>query len=673
MTEQGDLFAEEPEDEPGEGGPPGGVDDSALRRLIDDNFIQYASYVIRDRAIPDLDDGLKPVQRRILHSLHENDDGKFIKVANIVGHTMQYHPHGDASICDALVTLANKSYLIEGQGNFGNLLTGDPAAASRYIECRLTELAREQVFNPELTAFVPSYDSRRKEPVSLPAKIPLLLMMGAEGIAVGLSTRVLPHNFIELLEAQVAILAKKPFTLLPDFPQGGLMDPGEYERGRGRVRLRSRIEPKGKHGLVIRSVPPGTTTESVMASVEEAAKKKKLSIKSIHDFTSEAVEIEITLAPDQSPEKVIQALYAFTQCEVAISSRIVVIDRNRPVELDAEEVLRHNTRRLVKLLRRELEAERRKLLDELHHKTLVQIFIENRIYKRIEECKTYPDVQRAVLDGVNEYRSLLRRDVTGKDVEMLLGVKIKRISRYDMEKNRKEIGDILAGIEKAEKHLSDLVAYATRFLRGLIRKYAARYPRRTTVTRFESVELRRLTAEELTVGYDTEKGYLGHAVGGEPLFRCSSLDKVVVVRGDGGYTVSTPPEKAFVEGGLEYCGLYERDRVFVLVYRDEAGWSYLKRFRLGGVIQNRTYRAIPDGAELLYFSPDDPKRLYVKYEKRKGQRIHQQVFDVASAKVRGAKTKGQQLTSKRVSLVSGSKPRGWSDARSGPPGALMDF
>ena len=284
-------------DGPGEGGngtPPGWREDGRLRRLIDDNFVQYAAYVIRDRAIPELTDGLKPVQRRILHSLRENDDGKFVKVANIVGHTMQYHPHGDASITDALVTLVNKQYLVEGQGNFGNLLTGDPAAASRYIECRLSELARNELFNDELTRFVASYDGRRKEPVTLPAKLPLLLMMGADGIAVGLSTRVLPHNFVELLQAQIAILQKKPFELLPDFRQGGLMDAAEYEQGTGRVRVRARIE--AEDGVVtVRSVPYGTTTDSVMASIEAAARKKKLALKSIDDFTAGAVEIRIVL------------------------------------------------------------------------------------------------------------------------------------------------------------------------------------------------------------------------------------------------------------------------------------------------------------------------------------------------------------------------------------------
>lgn len=646
--------------------------DGQLRRMIDDNFLQYASYVIRDRAIPDLADGLKPVQRRILHSLWENDDGKFIKVANIVGYTMQYHPHGDASIADALVTLVRKQFLIEGQGNFGNLLTGDPAAAPRYIECRLTDLAREHLFNDELTKYVPSYDGRRKEPVALPVKLPLLLTMGAEGIAVGLSTRVLPHNMIELLEAQVAILDRKPFSVLPDFPQGGVMDAAEYDEGRGRVRVRARIEPRDDHALVIRSVPPGTTTDSVIASIEAAAKKKSLKIKSINDFTAGDVEIEVLFGADQNLERATQALYAFTQCEVALSSRVVVIDRNRPVEMTVPEVLRTNTKALVKTLERELRAEQRALLDRLHYLTLVRIFIENRIYKRIEECTTYPDVQRAVLDGVNEYRELLRRDVTQKDVETLLAIKIKRISRYDMERNRKEIDDIVAALEAVQKNLDDLTGHAKRFLRKVIRAHADAWPRRTDTASFDQVEVRELTADELTLAYDREKGYVGHQVDGEALLQCSSLDRIVVVRADGGYKVMHPPDRLFVDADMPYCAIYDRDRVCLAVYVDEDGLSHLKRFTFGGAILNKDYRCAPPGSRVIYFSEGQPKRLYVKYRKRKGQRIHQQTFDVGELAVRGVRTRGRHMTSKSIASISDEKPRGWSDKRSGPPGTLVD-
>ncbi|MCP3978078.1 MAG: DNA topoisomerase IV subunit A [bacterium] len=662
---QGDLF-DGPED--GDGAPQAWQEDGRLRRLIDDNFVRYASYVIRDRAIPDLADGLKPVQRRILHSLKENDDGKFIKVANIVGHTMQYHPHGDASITEALVGLANKGYLIEGQGNFGNLFTGDPAAAARYIECRLTELARRELFNDELTKFVPSYDGRKQEPVALPAKLPLMLMQGAEGIAVGLSTRVLPHNFVELLRAQIAILEKKPFDVVPDFRQGGLMDAAEYDRGRGRVRLRAKIELGKDNMVLVRSVPYGTTTDSVIASIETAARKKKLAIKSIDDFTAEQVEIQVALKPGKNPDKTIQALYAFTQCEVALSARIVVIHKNRPVEMTVDEVLRHNTRALVKTLRRELEAERRKKIDEIHAKTLVRIFIENRIYKRIEECTSYADVQKAVLDGVNGFRILLKRDVTLKDVEMLLGIKIKRISRYDMDRNRKEIADLEDGVEKIEHDLAHLTDYCVRYIRSLLRKYGADHPRRTELTSFEAIEVRDLTSNELTLCYDSEKGYLGHTISGEEMLQCSSLDKILHVRADGVYKVTPPPDKLFVDRDMQFCGVIDRERVFVVIYRDEDGLHHLKRFAFGGTILNREYRCAPPRSTIVFLSESDPRVIYVRYKNAGGQ-----AFDLADVAPRNVKTRGKLMTSKTIESIHASRPRGWSDKRFGRPRSLLDL
>jgi len=608
------------------------------------------------------------VQRRILHSLAENDDGKFTKVANIVGHAMQYHPHGDASIADALVALTNKGYLIEGQGNFGNLATGDPAAASRYIECRLTDLARKELFNPELTRFVPNYDGRRKEPVTLPAKLPLMLMMGAEGIAVGLSTRVLPHNFAELLRAQIAILEKREFEVLPDFRQGGMMDVSEYDRGLGRVRLRARVEPIGDDVLAVRSVPFGTTTDSIIASIEAAARKKKLAVKAIDDFTAEEVEIQVRLKPGQKTETAIQALYAFTQCEVGLSSRIVVIQKNRPVEMDVEQVLRHNTRQLVRILRRELESERRKLLDRVHDKTLVQIFVEKRIYKRIEECKSYADVQQAVRAGIEPYRDRLNRDVTLKDIEMLLGIKIKRISRYDMEKNRKEIGDLLSASEEVERSLENLTDHAVRYLKNLLRKHGPAHPRRTEVVRFDSIALRDLTANELTLSYDADKDYLGHEVKGRELFQCSSLDRIAVFGGDGRYRVINPPDKLYVDQGLKHCGLAERERVMLVVFRDEGGLNYVKRFVLGGAILNREYRCAPERSRVLLVSDREPKILYVKHAGAGAP----QAFSLKKLKVRGVKTLGCLLTPKPIASVHDEKPENWSDARSGRARPLLD-
>src|SRR5437588_6209660 len=404
---------------------PGKID-LPLHRRVDKGFLEYASYVIRDRAIPNLADGLKPVQRRILWALHTMDDGRFMKVANVTGETMKYHPHGNASIDDALVVLANKRYLIEGQGNFGNIFTGDPPAAPRYIECRLSELARNEVFNDEVTDFVPSYDGRNNEPITLPCKLPLLLMLGTEGIAVGMSSRILPHNFPELLEAQIAILKKQSFKCLPDFQTGGLMNAREYRDGTGQIKVRARIKAKDEFTVVIKEIPPTTTTDSLIGSIEDASRKGKIKVKSINDFTSEEVEIEVKVPSGVSAEKLVDALYAFTDCEVTIASRITVIKNNRPVELTVSEVLRENTAQLVETLKRELELRQKKLEDELHFRTLERIFIEERIYKRIEKCKTNEAVMAAVHDGFKPFRKQLYRDLVDADVEKLLSVRIRR-------------------------------------------------------------------------------------------------------------------------------------------------------------------------------------------------------------------------------------------------------
>jgi len=641
-----------------------------LKELVDENFLQYASYVIKDRAIPDIADGLKPVQRRILWSLHEKDDGKFIKVANISGYCMQYHPHGDASINDALVTLANKQYLIEGQGNFGNLYTGDAAAAPRYIECRLTALARRQLFNDALTEFVPSYDGRSKEPVTLPCKIPLLLMLGADGIAVGLATRILPHNFPELLAAQIAILEKKTFRVLPDFQQGGLMDVGEYDKGNGKVKVRAVIEKRDARTLIIREIPFGTTTESLIASVEDAARKKKIGIRSINDFTAEKIEIAIILSNDEDPEKAIQALYAFTQCEVSISSNIVIIRDRRPVEMDVKEILEYNTRQLVDLLRRELELERKNLQDALHWKTLVQIFVENRIYKRIEQCTSNEAVRKAVRDGINEHRKLLRRDLAEDDIDMLLDVRIKRISLFDIRQNQKEMDDIVAALAGVEKNLGRLVPYAIGYLKELHTAYAPLFPRRTKVTRFDEIEVRELTAEELTLKHDKANGYFGFGVDGDEQFKCSSLDRVIFVWADGRYRMMPPPEKFFVDKNLVYAALYDRDKVMTTVYRSH-GISYLKRFTFGGAIMNKDYMCTPPQSKILLYADDQPKDIYVVYEQAKGQRIHQQVFDAQAIAVKGARTLGNQMTIKEIKNLNTSKPRNWDDSAEGPKGATI--
>jgi topoisomerase IV subunit A len=637
---------------------PGKIE-QALHKRVDRGFLDYASYVIRDRAIPNLEDGLKPVQRRILWALHDTDDGRFMKVANVVGETMKYHPHGDASIGDALVVLANKRYLIERQGNYGNIFTGDPAAAPRYIECRLTQLAREEVFNDDLTEFVPSYDGRKREPVALPCKLPLLLMLGTEGIAVGMSARILPHNFIELLEAQIAILKKESFKCLPDFQTGGLMDAREYADGKGSIKVRAKIKEKDENTVVIKEIPPTTTTESLMASIEDASRKGKIKIKSVDDFTAEDVEIEVRAPNGVSAQQLIDALYAFTDCEVSISSRITVIRNNRPVELTVSEVLRANTDQLVDLMKRELELKEKKLLEDLHARTLERIFIEERIYKKIEQCKTNESVMAAVHDGLKPFRKELSRDVTDADVERLLQVRIRRISLFDINKHREETEQIKGELAETRKNLKGLTKYVIGHLEGLIAKYAGQYPRLTRSSRYDEVDAKEVAFKSFKVAYDRESGYVGYKVSGEE-FRvdCTKFDKLIIVNRDGHYKVVELQEKLFVGPDVFYIGLPERDRVFTCVYTNREA-TYLKRFTFGGTILNRDYSCIPEKSRILFFEPDTPKEIFIRYKAVPHQKISQQTCNPEEVDVKSPKTLGRQLSIKEVAAVNSKPPRGW--------------
>jgi topoisomerase-4 subunit A len=656
----------------GKGSLPPPEGDGPFRTLIDTNFLQYASYVVCERAIPALEDGLKPVQRRILHSLHEKDDGRFTKVANIVGHCMQYHPHGDASIADALIALVNKGYLVEGQGNFGNTLTGDQPAAPRYIECRLTDLARNEIFNDALCRFVPSYDGRNKEPVSLPSKLPLLLLLGADGIAVGLSTRVFPHNFREVIEAQIAAVRRKPFSLVPDFPQGGLMDISEYNKGNGRIRLRARIRPKDERSLLVTELPFGTTTESLIASIEDAVRRGKVPVKSINDFTSGKVEIELALAPDTSPDRAIKALYAFTACETSQTGRVVAIRDGKPADMDVESVLLDTAEALVKLLERELRHREKELQDAWHEKTLVQLFIENRIYKGIEQCRTMEAVKAAVISGFEPLSDRLRRPLNADDVEMLLGVRIRRISLFDMEKHRREMDDIARELEQVKKDLSNTRAFAVRYLQGLLKTHADKYPRRTEVVVFDKVEVRELTSTELTLRYDRAGGYLGHAVEGDEMMACSSLDRILLAWNDGRYKVVPPPEKLFVGQGLLVCDRYDRDKQYTTVFTQrDFGFSYMKRFTFGGIILNKEYLFTMPQADVLLLADDDPSEIYLKYKPAKGQRIHQQVFHPREMPVKGVKAQGNQMTAKGIARISASRPKWWDEDSDAPKGRAL--
>lgn len=680
--------------------PPGGMltGHGPLRDLYDFNFREYSAYVICNRAIPAVEDGLKPVQRRILHSLWEKDDGRFTKVANIVGHAMQYHPHGDASIGDALVVLANKlwgkgkGYLIDGQGNFGDLFTGMPAAASRYIECRLSELARKEVFNPKTTDYTPSYDGRNKEPVLLPAKIPLLLMLGADGIAVGLSTAILPHNFTELLEAEINLIQKKPFTLYPDFQLGGVMDVSDYQDGLGKVKVRAVIEARDKNRLVITQLPWGETTDSISVSIEEAIKKKKVAVRKIHDLTSQTVQIELELATGATQEKVKSALYAFTTCEKSIASRPIVLDAGRPRAMSVTQILQKNADRLMSLTKREQEIRLAELDKLFHDRTLDRIFIEERIYKRIEKEKTYEGVKATIRTGFAPFLSHLRHpEVTDDDIERLLKIPIRRISQFDIDKNREEI----AAIEKEEAEVRDnllhLRAFVVKYLKGLIKQYGKKYPRMTQIAAgaFKEVDVRAITASELTIRYDKENHFVGSGLkGGDELFKCSSLDKLVFVWKDGRYKMTPPSDKIFVDKDLLEVFLFnpekDRARAFVCVYEEPLyGFAYIKRFTFGGMINNKEYRLAPEKSKVLFFDEGCPEKLYVKFKPAKNQKIHQMLFQPLEpvdkgagekkplVEIRGATARGIQLTTKPIARVSPTKGSWWNDDEASTKGVLL--
>jgi len=572
---------------------------------------------------------------------------------------MQYHPHGDASIGDALVVLANKRYLIEGQGNFGNVFTGDVAAASRYIECRLTELARKEVFNDEITELVPSYDGRNKEPVALPSKLPLLLMLGTEGIAVGMASRILPHNFPELLEAQIAILKKQPFKCLPDFQTGGLMDARGYKDGAGEVKVRAKLKVKDETTVIIKEIPPTTTTDSLIGSIEDASHKGKIKVKSINDFTSEEVEIEVKAPSGVSADQLADALYAFTDCEVTIASRIVVIRNNRPVELTVSEVLRENTAQLVETMKRELELKEAKLQDELHFRTLERIFIEERIYKKIEQCKTNETVVAAVHEGFKPFRKQLVRDLTDPDVERLLTVRIRRISLFDINKHREEMEQVKGDLAETRKNLKNLTRYVIGHLEELLAKYGPQYPRLTKSSRYDEVDAKEVAFKAFKVAYDRESGYVGYKVSGEEYnVECTKFDKLILVFKDGHYQVTELPEKFYVGPDLVYCGLPERDRIFPLAYTNREA-TYLKRFTFGGTILDKVYHCIPLKSRVLFFEPDTPAELYIRYKPAPYQKINQQTCSPSEVEVKGPKTRGRQISIKDVSSINSQPSRGW--------------
>ncbi|MGX9727909.1 MAG: DNA topoisomerase IV subunit A [Candidatus Electronema sp. VV] len=569
---------------------------SRLHRLFDRNFLDYTAYVIRERAIPDIDDGLKPVQRRILQTLRNMDDGRYHKVANVVGETMKLHPHGDQSIFAALVNLANKELLIDRQGNFGNTFTGDQASAARYIECRLTPLARETLFNPDLTAFVDSYDGRMQEPVTLPAKLPLLLLLGAEGIAVGMATKIMPHNFSELLQAQIDCLDGKHFTLYPDFPGGGIVDASSYESGNGRLRCRARLELRDDKTITVTELPAGLTTEALIESVERAAKAGKIKIASISDYTAEKVEVEIKLPRGMYAQDALDALYAFTDCELSVSPNLVLIKDNMPCIMGVEEVLRHNTEKLRRDLEQELRIERGRLVDKLHAATLEQVFIEERLYKQIEEESSSKAVNDAVRQALEPFAERLIRKPGKEDIERLLDIRIKRISRYDLNKQRKEIEELRRSVVTIDKHLEDVTLYAKKHLQGLLDKYGPMFPRRSELKAFDQVDAREAALSNLQLVYQRESGFLGYKVSAEEgkdglSAACSELDRILLIFRDGLYKVIPAPDKLFVGPELLWMGPVRKELVFNLIYRAGAlNLSYVKRFRTPKFILNKDYR-----------------------------------------------------------------------------------
>jgi topoisomerase-4 subunit A len=583
---------------------------TSLGGMYSDYFLDYASYVIMERAVPHVHDGLKPVQRRILHSMDELDDGRYSKVANIVGNTMKYHPHGDTAIGDAMVQLGQKDILIDTQGNWGNTLTGDGAAASRYIEARLTKFALDVVFNPKTTEWTPSYDGRNKEPVALPMKFPVLLAQGVEGIAVGLACKILPHNFLELIDASIAALRDEPFTLLPDFPTGGIMDASDYRDGLrgGKVRVRARISLEKKGMLRIVEIPFGTTTGAVMDSIVAAGEKGKIKIARIEDNTAAHADILVHLPAGVEPETARDALFAFTDCEMSISPNACVIADGRPQFLGVTEILKRNTFHTKELLRLELEIRLAELAEKWHFSSLEKIFIENRIYRDIEECETWEAVLKAIDDGLKPFKKRLKREVTEEDLVRLTEIKIKRISKFDAFKADEEIKGLEKDIDETEKNLKQLTRYTIRWFEELRKKYGKGRERKTEVSSFEKVDRSQVILATETLYLDRKNGFAGYGLKKEEaLEKCSTLDDLVTFTQDGKMRVVKVAEKVFVGQKPLHVAILRKDEdlVYSMIYRDgKDGAIMAKRFKMGGITRDKEYdltKGTP-GSRVLYFA-----------------------------------------------------------------------
>lgn len=626
-------------------------------------FLDYASYVILERAIPSIYDGLKPVQRRILHSMRELEDGRYNKVANIVGNTMKYHPHGDMAISDAMVQIGQKELLIDMQGNWGNTYTGDRAAASRYIEARLTKFALEVVYNPKTTKWQPSYDGRNKEPVDLPIKFPLLLAQGVEGIAVGLSTKILPHNFIELIDASIAHLRGKKFQVFPDFLTAGSIDVSDYNDGLrgGKVRIRAKISQEDKTILKITEIPFGTTTGSLIDSVLKANDKGKIKIKKIEDNTAAEVEILIHLVPGSSTDKTIDALYAFTDCEISVSPNACVITDQTPEFLTVTEILTHNTNNTVKLLKSELEIELNELQEQWHFSSLERIFIENRIYHDIEEEETWEGVISAIDKGLKPYIAHLIRPVTEEDITRLTEIRIKRISKFDLDKAQQFIESLEEKIENVRHHLANLIDYAVEYFKSLKVKYGKGKERKTEIRTFDTIDASKVAVANTRFYVDREEGFIGTSLKkDEFLFECSDIDDIIVFRADGSMIVSKVETKTFVGKGIIHIGIWHKNdkrTIYNMIYRDgKNGPAYQKRFAVTGITRDKEYdlTAGNKGSEVLYFTANpNGEAQVVSVILKTHQRIKKLKFDLdfADLTIKGRASKGNLVTKYPVKKV----------------------
>lgn len=644
--------------------------------MYKDWFLDYASYVILERAVPSIYDGFKPVQRRILHSMKDLDDGRYNKVANIVGHTMQYHPHGDASIADAMVQIGQKDLLIDTQGNWGNILTGDRAAASRYIEARLSKFALDVVYNSKITEWQASYDGRKKEPINLPVMFPMLLVQGAEGIAVGLSTKILPHNFLELIEASINHLKGKRFKLFPDFPTGGIADVSNYNDGLrgGKIRCRARISQLNKNTLVINEIPFGTTTSSLIDSILKANDKGKIKIKKIEDNTAAEVEILIHLPSGISPDKTIDALFAFTNCENSISPLGCVIDDNTPLFIGVSDILRRSTDHTVQLLKQELEIKQNELEEQWHFASLERIFIENRIYRDIEEEETWEGVISAIDKGLKPHIKHLKREVTEEDIVRLTEIRIKRISKFDIEKAQQKIEALEDQIAEVKHHLKHLIEYAISYFQRLKKDYGEGKQRKTEIKIFDDVDASKVVIRNTKLYVNREEGFVGTSMRrDEYVTDCSDIDDIIVFTQEGKMMVTKVDSKTFVGKGIIHVAVFKKKdkrTIYNLIYRDGArGPSYIKRFSVTSITRDREYDLANGnkGSKVWYFSANpNGEAEVVTINLRQVGSIKKLKWDMdfADILIKGRASKGNLVTKysvKRVELkekgVSTLKPR----------------